>query len=667
MLRNLFLFGLLVCIAMPVMAQNSDTGRTYYIRKAIDLIAVDGELTEETWKRADRSGLFWQQYPYDTAEALGSTEIMMAYDDRNVYVAAICYDTFPGDFIISSLKRDFAYPNNDIFNIYLDPFNDKINGFCFGVNPYGAQREGLVQNGGTFGATINWDNKWYSEVQRKEGYWIVEFKIPFKTLRYKAGITEWGVNFSRNNLKINEASCWSKVPRNFNTSVLAYTGRLVWDTLPPKAGSNVSIIPYIISGYNESYGSGQPGEIKLNAGMDAKVAITNSLNLDLTVNPDFSQVDVDRQITNLTRFSLFFPEQRQFFIENSDLFANFGFSQIRPFFSRRIGLKDGRNIPIYGGARLSGKLNRNWRVGVMNVQTKEFSSGETKANAENFTVAAFQRQVFARSSIGAIVVNKESFSGPDSSALRYNRVAGIDYNIASKDNRWQGKLFYHQSFWPGQPKNAYAHASWLAYSDQNWFIMWNHEYVGNNYRAETGFVPRQYVYDQSRDIEVPMTFWRLEPEIDRTFYPKNSRIYSVTTGFYVNYYADSALRDNDAIYNPFVQLVFLNTSNFKIAYGKRFTRLYFPIDVTGSGKTPLPVGSYHYQDAGVEYNSNIRKLLNFNVYATGGGFFNGRKFSVGGTINYRVQPWGSFSLTVSNDEIRLPEPYGRTRLTLISP
>jgi hypothetical protein len=666
--RHLLFLFLLVWSSSFVFGQTQpDTARNYFLKQTQEAISIDGVLNEAVWQNTPKTSRFWQQFPYDTALAITKTEVMMTYDSKNIYVAAICYDTFPGEHIVTSLKRDFTFSANDAFAIYIDPFNDKINGFSFAVNPYGAQFEGLLQNGGSFGVSTDWDNKWFSETTRHKGYWVAEFKIPFKTIRYKKEIATWGVNFSRNNQKINERSTWSFVPRNFGISSLAYTGKLVWDKTPPKAGLNISLIPYAITSFNENYTAGNGGLQTADAGFDAKVSVTPSLNLDLTVNPDFSQVDVDRQVTNLTRFSLFFPERRQFFIENSDLFSRFGFSKIRPFFSRRIGLSNGRNIPIIAGARLSGKLNKNWRIGAMNIQTGAFDKEGATFNPENFTVAAVQRQVFTRSNIGAIVVNKQNLGGKDSTAQPFNRVVGIDYDLASADNKWQGKFFFHHSFSPNQPTNAYAHASWIRYSTPEWFLMWNHEYVGDKYNAEVGFVPRQSVYDGVRMINVPMTYWRTEPEITRAFYPKNSPIYTVKVGVYFSAYADSSFRVNDVATVPYVQLSFLNTAEFSVKYVNNFTYLYFPIDVTSTGNTPLPVGGYNYGNTEVAFSSNRRKLFNFYTFVSGGRFFNGRRISYGGAINYRVQPWANFSLDYRTDEIDLPQPYGYTNLTLIGP
>ncbi len=670
--RYIIFFILFNVLGFAATAQTlTDGARRYPLKQTTEKITIDGKLDEAVWQSTPKTGNFWQQFPYDTLLAFTKTEVMMTYDSKNIYVAAICYENSEKEHVVTSLKRDFAFSANDAFAIYLDPFNDKINGFSFAVNPYGAQLEGLIQNGGGFGTNDDWDNKWFSSTTRYDGYWVAEFKIPFKTIRYKEDIAEWGVNFSRNNQKINERSTWNRVPLNFGISTLAYTGKLVWDKLPPKAGLNISLIPYVITSYSEDYDNSDVNR-EVDAGFDAKVSVTPSLNLDLTMNPDFSQVEVDRQVTNLTRFSLFFPERRQFFIENSDLFARFGFSKIRPFFSRRIGLsrKPGganTNIPILAGARLSGKLNKNWRIGAMNIQTREFENEGQNFNAENFTVAAVQRQVFTRSNIAAIVVNKQNLGGKDSSSSPFNRVVGVDYDLASADNKWQGKFFFHHSFSPNQPKNAYAHASWLRYSTPEWFIMWNHEYVGNNYNAEVGFVPRQSVFDGSRGINVPMTYWRLEPEITRAFYPKNSPIYTVKLGVYFSAYADSSFSANDVATVPYIQLSFLNTAEFSVKYVNNYTYLYFPIDVTGTGNTALPVGGYNYGNTEVAFSSNRRKLFNFYSFVSVGTFFNGRRIAYGGSINYRVQPWGNFSLDYRTDEVDLPSPYGYTNLTLIGP
>ena len=230
----------------------------------------------------------------------------------------------------------------------------------------------------------------------------------------------------------------------------------------------------------------------MDAGTDVKIAISTSLNLDLTINPNFAQVEVDEQVTNLDRFELFFPERRQFFLENSDLFAKFGYNKVRPFFSRRIGLES----PIIAGARLSGKLNQDWRLGLMNISTAKEDS--ISLPAQNYTVAALQRRVFARSNIAAIFINRQAinfddmtFENTDQERHEYNRLIGIDYNLASANNLWTGKFILHKSFTPRvSGGNDYAHGVKLNYSSQTFEAEWNHELVGEDFNAEVGFIPR---------------------------------------------------------------------------------------------------------------------------------------------------------------------------------
>lgn len=660
---------LIVCLLPALLCTLLSAQRPYDTRslspvKTRGAILVDGVLNEPDWQSAPVANEFWQQYPFDSSQARTQTEVRMLYDDKALYIAAVCYDTFPGKYVIESLRRDFNWRRNDCFLVHLDTYNDKFSGFSFGVSPYGVQREGLIENGGNFDGNLRWDNKWFCEVKQVPGAWIAEIKIPFKTIRYKAGNTVWRINFARNNQKINEISVWNRVPFNFPNTSLAYTGILQWEEPPPRPGINLSLIPYAIGGVNHSYTGDQTKWI-YNGGGDAKIALTSSLNLDLTFNPDFSQVDADAQITNLTRFSLFFPEQRQFFLENSDLFEKFGFSKIRPFFSRRIGLFNGQQVPIIYGLRLSGKLHPKVRIGAMNIQTAR--SETLGLEAQNYSVGALQWQAFGRSALGLIFVNRQGFDGDHINPDDYNRVVGIDYDLQTKDNKWLGKFFFHHSISPKNNYNAMAHASFLRYSDTHWFIMWNHEYVGRNYNAQMGFVPRQHVYNSITDSVVHMAYWRLEPQVEYSFYPKSKKVYRVAPGVYNSTYADSMFRPNDVHLKFYLDVEFFNTSFFNAEYNEYYTYLMYPTDITGTGNTPLPAGAYHYRDGLLYYNSNLRKRFNFTSYVTFGSFYNGTKLSYGLTLRYRAQPWGNFSINFTRDEIWLPDPYGESHLMLISP
>lgn len=637
---------------------------TLFAKKTTQKVEIDGLAQESDWQAAGVAKNFYQNFPFDSSYALRQTEVRILYDDQNLYVHAICYGQSPQEYVISSLRRDFGLGNADFFATYFDTFEDATNGFSFVVNPLGVQREGLLADGGTRGAEVDWDNRWFAKTHQGADFWSVEMAIPFKTFRYKQGAQEWFVNFGRADLYHNEQSSWIPVPRTFNVSNLGFTGKLVFETPLPKPGANVSIIPYLTGGFSQNPLTGQADKYTRNVGGDAKIALTPSLSLDLTVNPDFSQVEVDQQVTNLDRFEIFFPERRQFFLENADLFSRFGFSRIRPFFSRRIGVgidsTTGQNVqnPILFGARLSGKVNRNWRVGFLNMQT---ATDEAKGIlGSNYTVATFQRQTVGRSNVGAIFVNRQvttdSTGDFSLNTNNYNRVVGLDYNLLSKDNKWTGKFFYHQLLTPEQRPEQYAHASYINYNTPIWSINWNHEFVGRDYRPQVGFVPRN-------------NHWRLEPSVFYSIYPKRSpTINRHRLGLYTNFYWNTDGDLTDRYVELSYAIFFADNSRIEAWGSKDFVKLFSAFDPTNSGGERLPVGStYDNYQGFVEYASNPRRFFTYSASLSFGEFFNGRNVSISGGVGYRFQPFGSISLSVNHNQIRLPEPYKSADFWLVGP
>lgn len=627
-------------------------------------ITIDGLLEEQVWKNTIPAKDFYMVFPFDSSYAKTRTEVYASYDENNLYFAAVCYDEFPDKpYVVTSLKRDYDGVS-DVIGFYIDPFGDGTNGFEFGVNPYGVQREGLISYGSSW--SFDWDNKWQCQVKRYDDRWVAEVAIPFKSLRFKQGTQNWKINFGRVDLKRNEKSSWVPVPRNFALRTLAFTGNMLFGEPIKVSGNKLAIIPYVTGSVNRDFLKQTPTKWGGNAGLDAKVAITSSLNLDLTVNPDFSQVEVDRQVSNLSRFELFFPEKRQFFIENSDLFSRFGFINIRPFFSRRIGV--GRDPytgqykqnTIYGGARLSGRIDKNWRVGLMNMLTA--SDPTINLPATNYTVAALQRQVFSRSNIAAIFVNQQSVDGGNGrlkwNPVNYNRVVGLDYNLASKDNRWEGKFFYHHNFQPNQPRGTYAHASYLAYNTPTFNFMWNHEYVGQNYVASVGYVPRQ-------------GYWRLEPGIGFNIYPKrhNKLVNNYGYYFYTSLYQDNNFKKTLDLFNrASLDILFQNTARMSLVMDRNYLYLFSPFDPTNTGGQELPEGTaYTYYNGGAEFYSNTRRRFTYWAGFTYGQYFNGSIFSYGGNFSYRFQPIGNVGISYDYYHIALPKPYATGNILLIGP
>ncbi|MEY2706236.1 MAG: hypothetical protein RL407_2298 [Bacteroidota bacterium] len=642
-------------LGSTALAQKINSAYRLGIREILDPITVDGRMDEQTWKEAEVASHFFMITPMDTSFSKVQTEVRMAYDAQHLYMVVINHHAMAGPYVVESLRRDFNFGKNDNFLVFMDPFDDLTNGFTFGANAAGAQWDGQMYNGGA--VDLSWDNKWVSKVKNYEDKWVFEAAIPFKSIRYKKGITEWGINFSRLDLKTTEKSGWAPVPRQFPSASLAYTGTLVWDRPPPDPGANISLIPYTLGGLSRTQSNGEKPSFRSEIGLDAKVSLTSSLNLDLTLNPDFSQVEVDRQVTNLDRFELFFPERRQFFLENGDVFGGFGYSTLRPFFSRRIGL----NAPIQFGARLSGKLNKDWRIGAMNMQTGEVDA--LGLPAQNFSVMALQRQVGVRSNIGALVVNKQSLSYDPLTVPKdqarysaFNRNVGLEYNLASANNLWTGKVMVLKSFAPNATGQGIAHAANLRYASGNLSWNWQHEYVSKNFTAEVGFVPRTGYY-------------KLSPSVGYRWFPKSERILShgpeLNTILFYNTQGDHTDNTTYATYS----IRFRSQSNFLAWAAYDFIKLQRAFDPTNSLGVTLPSGSKHHWTAyGMEYTSKPQANFTYALSGRMGGYYaQGKRYNVTTDLGYRFQPYVSLALSANFNHIELPQPWGQTQFWLVGP
>lgn len=660
-MRALVIFFLAGC-ATSALAQPE--GLT--IRRAVDPIVIDGEMTESTWKSAEVAAQFMQYFPFDSSYAKAQTEVRMAYDDHFIYLYAVMYNHGPRKYVTPSLRRDFRGEANDSFVVSFDTYQDNTNAFQFGVNPFGVQREGLVANGGSFSEdlSMNWDNKWYSEARMLEGKWVCEFAIPFKSIRYKAGLTDWNVNFYRIDSHEAERSTWTPLPRVYPLVSLAFLRKLHWDEPLKSPGPNVSVIPYVAQRVTKDFDAGAPSESETAIGGDAKVAVSSALNLDLTVNPDFSQVEVDQQVTNLDRFEIFFPEKRQFFLENADLFANFGAESSTPFFSRRIGVArdtlTGQNIQntVYAGARLSGKINNNLRIGAMTMQAgKDKSIG---LPSTNYSVLSFQQKVFSRSNIGLIFVNKQAVADSIGGAFtmspkNYNRVLGIDYNLLSKDNRWTGKFYYHQSFDEEKQDSTFSRGGYVRFAVPKVETEWFFQNVGAHYNPEVGYVRRTDI------VQLASTSWL-------NIYPETGSIQSHGPGFDFDMVGNEKHGFLDWDVNLMYRFRFRNTALILIRLRKEYTFLFSSFDPSGSGGLELPAGtSYSPNVIIANYISDARKKLYAELSTRSGEYFNGYRINLTGRLNYRFQPHGAISLDFSYNGIRLPKPYNSSDLVLIGP
>ncbi|MFD2200438.1 DUF5916 domain-containing protein [Shivajiella indica] len=660
---------ILLLFYWSVSAQQEDIAFKYpaLIADKINIpITLDGVLDESVWEEGNWATDFHQFFPSDTSRANVQSKVRIVYDDKFIYIAAVMYNLGPRDkYISTSLRRDYRGEQNDGISFVFDTFNDNTNAFQFGVNPYGVQRESLIANGGMLQTDLNlaWDNKWYSSAKIYEDHWIVEAAIPFSTLRYNDGASNWNVNFYRIDSKYNERSTWTPIPRNFSVIALAFSRKLIFTEPLRKEGANLSLIPYAAIATDKNFIEGTSNPVKPSFGGDAKISVGPALNLDVTINPDFSQVEVDEQVTNLDRFEIFFPERRQFFLENADLFADFGTLNVRPFFSRRIGVDrdetTGQNVQnqILFGGRLSGKLNEDWRIGLMNMQTAtDDSRGIT---GKNFTVAAVQKKVFTRSNVGLIFIDRETLNSEGNLPLfnptEYNRLIGLDYNLASKDNRWTGKFFYHQTFEYEDPENSMAVHGQLNYNDIHITASLAYTNIGENFNPEVGFTPR-------RDYQ------RIAGKYEYLFFPSSRFINRHGPGVETEVLWNETLGITDELHSAYYTAQFQSLSRLTINLNNRYTYLFAPFDPTRTGGIPLESGTdYRNTFIGFRYLGNARKTLYLTLRGDFGEYFTGNIKSIGGTMNYRMGYLANISMNFSYNNINLPEPQNSANLFLIGP
>ena len=655
-------------LAMHLFAQTERPNQSSHrlpIQRATSEIQLDGALTEAAWTEAAVAANFWEKDPRDNVLAVVQTEGRLTYDDQFLYVAITCYDT-SRNHVIQTLKRDVGYWDSDAVAITLDPINEATNGFMFGVNPLGVQMEALLGGGSGDGNwNNNWDNIWFAETAQYDDRWVVEMAIPFKTLRYEAKATTWGINFLRNDAKRNQFHVWAPIPRQFWGIDQGYSGQLVWDASPPIAKGNVAVIPYVSGSFQEDREAELPDEKEqwfAQAGVDAKIALSPSLNLDLTVNPDFSQVDVDVQQTNLTRFSLFFPERRNFFLENSDLFSSFGIPPARPFFSRRIGLdEDGQAVPITFGARLTGNVTDDLRIGVLGVQTK---ANDVQAG-QNYFTAAFSHRVLERSTVRGMFTNRQAFVDGEFSGTDYNRNADLEFNYQSADGTWLGWTGYHHAFREGvQDKQVFWNAGG-AYTAPNFNFLVDYVTVGENYFADVGFVNRLENYDAERDTTIRQGYKILFTPFNLTLLPEVDWLQNL------NILLENAIFFNDdhSLNERSTSLVFMlefpNSSSLAFGSTHFTTQLLYPFNFTDG--EPLPSGRYDYLDYGLNYQSDQRKRFGYGLRLERGGFYNGERVLAGLDLNYRAQPWGNFTISANYNQLTFPENYGEETLWLVGP
>ena len=459
---------------------------------------IDGRLDDLVWQAATPITGFVQAEPFEGHPATERTEVRIVYNEETLFVGVALYDSEPDRIVVTDSRRDSDLTNTDSFQMILDTYHDQQNGFVFGTNPAGLEYDAQVANegggggGGNFpfrrrfgggggGFNLSWDATWQVRTRIDGAGWFAEFAIPLRSLRYRPEKPQvWGLNFKRVIRRKRELVYWSPVSRIYRLSRLSSAGDLVG--LQLETPRNFKVTPSMTSSVLRDFENGRKAAFDGDVGIDAKFGVTPSLNLDVTYNTDFAQVEVDEQQINLTRFNLFFPEKRGFFLENAGIFA-FGGQGTNLFFSRRIGIDStGVRVPIMGGTRLSGKA-RGFNVGLLGMQTDDVP-GVTSAN--NFAVARVSRELPNRSSLGGMFVGRwaRGAGGND-----WNRAWGLDGKLGIGES-WTLDGFMARTETPGLGGRDHAFNAQVSFRRRRGNFSLGYTEVGDGFNPEVGFLNR---------------------------------------------------------------------------------------------------------------------------------------------------------------------------------
>ena len=628
---------------------------------------IDGRLDDRAWADADVLAGFVQREPMEGRSVSERTEVRVVYDDEAMYVGAWMFDSDPSSLVVGQTLRDASVNDSDAFVMVIDTYLDRQNGFVFGTTPAGIEYDGQVSNegrgggGGGGGArqqrgsgggfNLNWDGSWEVATSTDERGWYAEMRIPFSTLRYgQGGEQKWGINFERNIRRRSEQSVWAPIPRQFNLYRVSMAGTL---DLQAPAKRIVTVSPYVLGDAFKDYTVAAPdADFGQRIGGDAKVGINQSLTLDLTVNTDFAQVEVDDQQVNLTRFSLFFPEKRAFFLENAGTFSVGSGRSAELFFSRRIGLASGSEVPIQAGARLTGKVG-GLQIGVLNIQTDDLSKlslygpPEQIAPTNNFGVIRLFQEFDNRTRFGGILVSRLNTTTTDDYNMTYGLDGRLGVGQALTFDGWMGLTTTpvpsgEADTRTGFNNGEYGFNAGSNYVTRDWQISGGYRQIGDTFNPEVGFLNRS-AYRQVntrilRHLRTDGISWF------REFRPHISWNQFWSLGGFSESYLVHV--DN--------HFAFENGAFFQLP-GLNFTGegLEQPFEIREG--IVIPAGSYNNIDMQFRANTNRGAPLSISGGWEWGGFFSGTRFGPNATVNYRFQDRFALSVSANYFDVRLDE------------
>lgn len=623
------------------------------VSEAKTLPNIDGEvINDEAWEGISAIKTFIQKSPDEGTPSTEQTIVKIMYSEETFYVSVVCYDSDPNKIVITDTRRDAPLNNTDSFMFVLDTYQDQQNGFVFGTNAGGIEYDAQVSGGGEgmsisstrqsvgIGANfnINWDAAWEVKTKIGDFGWSAEFAIPFKTLRFSSKKNQsWGANFQRTIARRNEHVFWSPIPRQFSLNRLALAGIITGINVP--SSRNLKVMPYILGNKNNVKGEDSFSSADNDFGLDAKVGLTSSLTLDLTYNTDFAQVEADEQQINLDRFSLFFPEKRGFFLENAGLFSagenTYYGPDIEMFFSRRIGIVNGKQVPILGGGRLTGNIG-GMKVGALNMRTKKVKD---VSDGDNYSILRLRKELPNRTHFGAMVTNRQGLgeNGYTNNAYSFDGALGIGEAI-------QLTAFAAITD-PAQNvenKNTYAYVLEANRNTKSFTNQIRYSEVGENFNPGMGFVKR---------LGYRKVLFRI---LNRT--RPNDLFGLLELRPHITYWGYWKLD------NGFQQTGFLHIDNhwefrngFRIDTGINFTKEgveeAFPIvsDVI------VPKGTYDNKELHIRTNTNLTKPFSIIIVNKTGGFFSGKRKNTDTTVRYRFGDRFTSEVISKYNDVSLPE------------
>jgi hypothetical protein len=627
-------------------------------------ISLDGALDEAAWREAPVASGFLQSEPREGLPATFDTEVRVLYDDQAIYFGVFAHDDEPSALIVSDLKKDFNTAASDAFLIVVDTFSDQRNGFEFATNPAGAKWDAQMSNEGRE-SNANWDGIWDVRTRITATGWYAEIRIPFRTLKFTDRDPQsWGLNFERRLRRHNEESFWSPLPRIYNLERVSMAGSIQgFERLRP--GRNLRVKPFV-SAASSTVGR-TPSDQDYDAGLDLKYGLTSGLTLDATVNTDFSQVEADEQQVNLTRFSVLFPEKRDFFLENSGIFqfglpyngsnslgtaspAASGRQNSPPdtklFFSRQIGLSDaGTSIPILAGSRVTGRAGR-YAVGALNIQQRE----QGPVPSTNFTALRLDRSVLANSDVGLMLLNK------DADGAAYNRVAGVDANFRFGQLSMGGyavKTAASRSTVPGSGEDFSTRVN-FNYQSRTYLLRGAYEVIGRRFRDELGFVPRVGVNHAA-------TYGRINLR------PKwaSSKLGIREIG--PHYHFDTFERRDGTgtesrYFDGHVVLMMNNSGFFETGVNRNREGNVTPFTLNAARGVRVQPGTYDFNEYFALYRSNNSARFSYETRVSTGDLYDGQRNGYAFAPTLRLNEHFNASVSLQINDIDLPNASYVSRL-----